>query len=98
MLVITANTLRQQLTNTEGTAGGCHLPKWLLIQKNKRQLFVFTSISTILLLLLKVLVMVVEYKETNVFKCVFEYWLFHHVCLFLFFSSQVGEKCKGGVG
>lgn len=53
MLVITANTLRQQLTNTEGTACGCDLPKWLLMQKDKRQLFVFISISTILLPLLK---------------------------------------------
>lgn len=59
MLVITANTLRQQLTNTEGTACGCDLPKWLLVLKNKRHLFVFTSISNILLPLLKILVMVV---------------------------------------
>lgn len=42
MLVITANTLRQQLTNTEGKEYGCDLhSKMAHHVKEKRQLFFF---------------------------------------------------------
>lgn len=45
MLVITANTLRQQLTNTEGMECGCdHNSKMAHHVKEKIQLFVFTCI------------------------------------------------------
>lgn len=59
MLVITANTLRQQLTNTEGMECGCDLhSKIAYYVKEKSQFFVSTFISTILLPLLKILVII----------------------------------------
>ena len=49
MLVITANTLRQQLTNTEGMECECDLSSKMAHVNEKSQMFLFTFISNILL-------------------------------------------------